>query len=163
MDASKAFKKSRTTIYEALKNGEISRDSDGLIDLSELIRVYGNPSGVKSAVRTEHVQKNNTVHVQSEVETLLKDQISLLKSQLDLANQREKSLMQHIDDLTHRIEFKGNLDKPNDVQNESNTEEKIETEHEIPIENLAINKSKKTSVPEKKKKGLWGKLFKSNE
>jgi len=36
MDASKAFKKSRTTIYEALKNGELSRDHDGLIDLSEL-------------------------------------------------------------------------------------------------------------------------------
>jgi hypothetical protein len=45
MDASKAFKKSRTTIYEALKNGELSRDHDGLIDLSELIRVYGNPVG----------------------------------------------------------------------------------------------------------------------
>ena len=26
MDASKAFKKSRTTIYEAIKNGELSRD-----------------------------------------------------------------------------------------------------------------------------------------
>ena len=47
MDASKAFKKSRTTIYEALKNGELSRDNDGLIDLSELIRVYGNPIGVQ--------------------------------------------------------------------------------------------------------------------
>jgi hypothetical protein len=42
----------------------------------------------------------------------LKDQISLLKNQLDLANQREKSLMQHIEDLTHRIEFKGQP-KPN--------------------------------------------------
>ena len=54
MDASKAFKKSRTTIYEALKNGELSRDNDGLIDLSELIRVYGNPIGVQSSTRTEH-------------------------------------------------------------------------------------------------------------
>ena len=58
MDASKAFKKSRTTIYEALKNGELSRDNDGLIDLSELIRVYGNPIGVQSSTRTEHVQEN---------------------------------------------------------------------------------------------------------
>ena len=94
MDASKAFKKSRTTIYEAIKNGELSRDHDGLIDLSELIRVYGNPSGVQSSTRTEHVLKDVHVHVQSEVETVLKDQISLLKNQLDLANQREKSLAQ---------------------------------------------------------------------
>ena len=112
MDASKAFKKSRTTIYEAIKNGELSRDHDGLIDLSELIRVYGNPSGVHSSTRTEHVQKDVHVHVQSEVETVLKDQISLLKNQLDLANQREKALMQHIEDLTHRIEFKGHLEQP---------------------------------------------------
>lgn len=110
MDASKAFKKSRTTIYEAIKNGELSRDHDGLIDLSELIRVYGNPPGVQSSIRTEHVQKDIPVHVQSEVETVLKDQISLLKNQLDLANQREKALMQHIEDLTHRIEFKGQLE-----------------------------------------------------
>ena len=112
MDASKAFKKSRTTIYEAIKNGELSRDHDGLIDLSELIRVYGNPIGVQSSARTEHAQKDVQVHVQSEIENVLKDQISLLKNQLDLANQREKSLMQHIEDLTHRIEFKGQLEQP---------------------------------------------------
>ena len=112
MDASKAFKKSRTTIYEDIKNGELSRDHDGLIDLSELIRVYGNPIGVQSSARTEHAQKDVQVHVQSEIENVLKDQISLLKNQLDLANQREKSLMQHIEDLTHRIEFKGQLEQP---------------------------------------------------
>ena len=113
MDASKTFKKSRTTIYEALKNGDLSRDHDGLIDLSELIRVYGNPIiGFQSSTRTEHVQKDVQVRVQSEVESVLKDQISLLKNQLDLANQREKSLMQHIEELTHRIEFKGTLEQP---------------------------------------------------
>ena len=112
MDASKAFKKSRTTIYEAIKSGQLSRDHDGLIDLSELIRVYGNPVGVQSSARTEHAQKDVQVHVQSEIETVLKDQISLLKNQLELANQREKSLMQHIEDLTHRIEFKGQLEQP---------------------------------------------------
>lgn len=112
MDASKAFKKSRTTIYEAIKTGELSRDHDGLIDLSELIRVYGNPIGVQSSTRTEQAQKDVQVHVQSEIENVLKDQISLLKNQLDLANYREKALMQHIEDLTHRIEFKGQLEQP---------------------------------------------------
>ena len=86
MDASKAFKKSRTIIYEAIKNGELSRDHDGLIDLSELIRVYCNPIGVQSSTRTEHAQKDVQVRVQSEIENVLKDQISLLKNQLDLAN-----------------------------------------------------------------------------
>lgn len=137
MDASKAFKKSRTTIYEALKNGELSRDHDGLIDLSELLRVYGNPIGVQSSTRTEHVQKDVQVHVQSEVESVLKDQISLLKNQLDLANQREKSLMQHIEDLTHRIEFKGTLEKSEQKDIEKinqSTNLNIATDHRLESE-----------------------------
>jgi hypothetical protein len=131
MDASKAFKKSRTTIYEAIKNGELSRDHDGLIDLSELIRVYGNPISVQSSTRTEHAQKDVQMHVQSEIENVLKDQISLLKNQLDLANQREKSLMQHIEDLTHRIEFKGQLEQPKTEIDE----QKVTTTHSEMTEN----------------------------
>ena len=166
MDASKAFKKSRTTIYESLKNGELSRDSDGLIDLSELIRVYGNPIGVQQSTRTEHVQKNVPVQVHSEIEQVLKDQINLLKSQLDLANQREKSLMQHIEDLTHRIEFKGNLDQ-------SNTDDRVD-EQMTPIatntaDTQAINTQPEEQKVQKKldtqhqtqlkKRGLFGRVL----
>lgn len=166
MDASKAFKKSRTTIYEALKNGELSRDNDGLIDLSELIRVYGNPIGVQHNVRTEHVQKDVPVHVHSEMEQVLREQINLLKSQLDLANQREKSLMQHIEDLTHRIEFKGNLEQPlnteiNDEQNptiNSNTADTqvitSQTEEVAHIQNQPDIKP----TPHKKR-GLFGRVL----
>lgn len=171
MDASKAFKKSRTTIYEALKNGELSRDNDGLIDLSELIRVYGNPIGVQSSTRTEQVQKDVQVHVQSEVENLLKDQISLLKNQLDLANQREKSLMQHIEDLTHRIEFKGtleqsqqeNIDKLNESTN-SNIATDPRSQTDSNYDELTTSESKRIHLPkhvepEPKKRGLFGRVL----
>ena len=171
MDASKAFKKSRTTIYEALKNGELSRDNDGLIDLSELIRVYGNPIGVQSSTRTEQVQKDVQVHVQSEVENLLKDQISLLKNQLDLANQREKSLMQHIEDLTHRIEFKGtleqsqqeNIDKLNESTN-SNIATDPRSQTDSNYDELTTSENKEILVPEHvkpepRKRGLFGRVL----
>ena len=171
MDASKAFKKSRTTIYEALKNGELSRDNDGLIDLSELIRVYGNPIGVQSSTRTEQVQKDVQVHVQSEVENLLKDQISLLKNQLDLANQREKSLMQHIEDLTHRIEFKGtleqsqqeNIDKLNESTN-SNIATDPRSQTDSNYDELTTSESKRIHLPEHvepelKKRSLFGRVL----
>lgn len=150
MDASKAFKKSRTTIYEAIKNGELSRDHDGLIDLSELIRVYGNPIGVQSSTRTEHAQKDVQVRVQSEIENVLKDQISLLKNQLDLANQREKSLMQHIEDLTHRIEFKGQLEQPKTEIDEH----KVTTPHSEMTENFrpkSKHKDDELTSPENKR------------
>ena len=174
MDASKAFKKSRTTIYEALKNGELSRDNDGLIDLSELLRVYGNPMGVQSSTRTEQVQKDVHVHVQSEIETVLKDQISLLKNQLDLANQREKSLMQHIEDLTHRIEFKGTLEQPKQEDIEKinqSTESNIATdprpEAEPNYDELATSTQKENKripvpeqiEPEPEKRGFWSRFF----
>lgn len=181
MDASKAFKKSRTTIYDALKNGELSRDHDGLIDLSELIRVYGNPIGVQSSTRSEHVQKDVQVHVQSEVESVLKDQISLLKNQLDLANQREKALMQHIENLTHRIEFKGKLEQPtteveenkshppnsSEMTTDPRSESKPDTtapKHDrlttpVEKENKRIPLSEHVE-PEQPKRGFWSRFFK---
>ena len=171
MDASKAFKKSRTTIYEAIKNGELSRDHDGLIDLSELIRVYGNPIGVQSSTRTEHAQKDVQVRVQSEIENVLKDQISLLKNQLDLANQREKSLMQHIEDLTHRIEFKGQLEQPKKELDEH----KVTTHSEMTENSRPEPKDDGLTTPEQtenkripvtehieqepEKRGFWSRFF----
>ena len=173
MDASKAFKKSRTTIYESIKNGELSRDHDGLIDLSELIRVYGNPIGVQSNTRTEHVQKDVQVRVQSEIENVLKDQISLLKNQLDLANHREKALMQHIEDLTHRIEFKGQLEQSKTELDErkvtthsemtGNSRPEPEPKHDgltTPVE----AENKRIPVPEHieqepEKRGFWSRFF----
>jgi hypothetical protein len=175
MDASKAFKKSRTTIYEAIKNGELSRDHDGLIDLSELIRVYGNPIGVQSNTRTEHVQKDVQVRVQSEIENVLKDQISLLKNQLDLANHREKALMQHIEDLTHRIEFKGQLEQPKTEVEEhkvappvhSEVTENSKLEPDQKHDGLTTpdqTENKRIPVPEHieqepEKRGFWSRFF----
>ena len=162
MNASKAFKKSRTTIYEAIRSGELSRDNDGLIDLSELIRVYGNPISVQSSTRTEHVQKDVPEHVQSGVESVLKDQISLLKNQLDLANQREMSLMQHIEDLTHRIEFKG-------ILQQSATDPQPEPEpKDDGLTTLAKKENKRIPVPEQledepKKRGFWKRFFLPND
>ena len=172
MDASKAFKKSRTTIYEAIKNGELSRDNDGLIDLSELIRVYGNPIGVQSSTRTEQIQRDAPVHVQSEVESVLKDQISLLKNQLDLANQREKSLLQHIEDLTHRIEFKGVLepskqeDKNQSVmQNTVNIPQPVQQTNSEVLTTPRPSENKRIPVPEHiepepEQRGFWSRFFK---
>jgi ElaB/YqjD/DUF883 family membrane-anchored ribosome-binding protein len=178
MDASKAFKKSRTTIYEAIKNGELSRDHDGLIDLSELIRVYGNPISVQSSTRTEHAQKDVQVHVQSEIENVLKDQISLLKNQLDLANQREKSLMQHIEDLTHRIEFKGQIEQSkteveeHKIASPSHSEIAEDPKLGPSQKNDGLTTPKQTEnkripvpehvEPEQPKRGFWSRFFLPN-
>lgn len=42
-DAANLYKKSRATIYKDIKNNILSRGNDGLLDFSELLRVYGKP------------------------------------------------------------------------------------------------------------------------
>lgn len=68
----------------------------------------------------------------------------MLKSQLDLANQREKSLMQHIEDLTHRIEFKGNLEQ-------SNTDDRVDDEQTTPIATNTADTQAINTQPEEQK------------
>ena len=50
-DAATLYKKSRATIYKDIKNGVLSRDHDGSIDFSELLRVYGEPLGLPNSYR----------------------------------------------------------------------------------------------------------------
>ena len=48
-EVSKRFNVNRTTIYRAVSNGKLSRLSNGLFDLAEVIRVFGEaPTPVKS-------------------------------------------------------------------------------------------------------------------
>lgn len=167
MEASKAFKKSRTTIYESIKNGDISRDSDGLIDLSELLRVYGNPVAVQSSTRTEHVQRDAHEHIQLEVEIVLKEQISLLKNQLDLANQREKALMHHIEDLTYRIDFKGNLESNKQSETDSPEVNRDDIQANISKSEESGTDNKRIPIPEiteeePPKRGFWSRFFLPN-
>ena len=42
-NASEVFKVSRTTIYEKIKNGGLSKTQSGRVEMSELIRVFGSP------------------------------------------------------------------------------------------------------------------------
>ena len=61
-DAATLYKKSRATIYKDIKNGILSRDQDGAIDFSELLRVYGEPFNGKQSKRIEMspIQNSNT-------------------------------------------------------------------------------------------------------
>ena len=47
-EISKRFNVNRTTIYRAVNSGKISRLDNGLFDLSEVLRVFGEPAPVQS-------------------------------------------------------------------------------------------------------------------
>ena len=132
----------RTTFYRHLEEKQISVDSDGRIDVSELIRVYGNdavktPEQLKQSrsktveqVGTQSVQMEEEIkRLKSEIENLnserrrereqLTDQIETLKSNL------EKSMSQNSNLTTLLTDERSQTEKLAD-QKKSEQEEKLE-------------------------------------
>lgn len=107
-DAANLYKKSRATLYKDIKNGVLSRDHDGFIDFSELLRVYGEPFGVKNTKRTDTspIQSQNTPEYTDKTVIELKSQIEFLKKQLEKAEDRESKANARIDTLLTLIEMK---------------------------------------------------------
>ncbi|SPL72103.1 plasmid replication DNA-binding protein [Acinetobacter stercoris] len=111
-DAALLYKKSRATLYKDIKNGILSRDNDGLIDFSELLRVYGEPYEKKSKKRidtypihTVNTHEYNEEYMHNTVKEL-ENQIRFLKEQLHKAETREEKANQRIDTLLTLIEMK---------------------------------------------------------
>ena len=107
-DAAALYKKSRATLYKDIKNGVLSRDHDGSIDFSELLRVYGEPFGGKQQKRidTSPIQNINTPEYTEKTVIELKNQIDFLKKQLEKAEDRETKANARIDTLLTLIEMK---------------------------------------------------------
>jgi len=86
IELAKLYKLNRQTIYKRIKKGDLSKNSDGKIDLAEAIRVFGNPSKAEESVTKLHVNQEQKL---AEVDTL-KQQVDILKNQLSIAQEREK-------------------------------------------------------------------------
>ena len=98
--ASKLFKVSRNTIYARIRKGEITKNSDGLVSVQDMMRLFGNNSDKKATEQaviellnsTNNIEQpiqQQTEQVASSNEQLLQQQIEQLKLQVD---QLEKQL-----------------------------------------------------------------------
>ena len=107
-DAATLYKKSRATLYKDIKNGALSRDHDGSIDFSELLRVYGEPFSGKHSKHTD-TSPTQTINIPEYTDNTvieLKNQIDFLKKQLEKAEDREAKANSRIDTLLTLIEMK---------------------------------------------------------
>ena len=79
-EISKRFNVNRTTIYRAVNSGKISRLDNGLFDLSEVLRVFGEraPGPAKGSIQTPVNNTNDR-----EIIAILKSQVELLTNQLE--------------------------------------------------------------------------------
>lgn len=83
-EVSKRFNVNRTTIYRAVSSGKLSRLSNGLFDLAEVIRVFGEPPApVKSEPEPQ---------IESKLIEVLERELLFLKHQIEQKDKQINSL-----------------------------------------------------------------------
>ena len=95
-EVSKQFNLDRSTIYRAVRNGRLSRSSDGQFDIAEVIRCFGEPDQVSKP--TEPPQQGSDGATQK--------LIAHLENEVKKYQEREERLMQQIDRMQTLIELK---------------------------------------------------------
>ena len=95
-EVSKQFNVDRSTIYRAVRNGRLSRSSDGQFDIAEVIRCFVEPDQLSKP--TEPPKQTNDAATQK--------LISHLENEVKKYQEREERLMQQIDRMQTLIELK---------------------------------------------------------
>lgn len=121
--ASKLFKTSRNTIYARIKKGEITKTSEGLVSVQDMMRLFGNKADKKATEQAvtellnsakdieqsiEQPKSNNEQLLQQQIEQL-KGQVEQLEKQLEYVKANEAWLKQQLDQKL--IEHKGSEKK----------------------------------------------------
>lgn len=111
LEASKQFKVGRTSIYKAIKRGDITPRLNAqniqVIDAQDMVRVFGGsvPKSV-SGNSTPVVSGNNEELVRE-----LREQIQDLKQDKEFLKQEMASIRRDFDDFKLMIEYKGKSDQ----------------------------------------------------
>lgn len=151
--AAKEWGVSRTTIYQKVNDGELSRTSDKKIDTSEMLRVFGEPVSKK---RTE--QSLNSQTVQSC--TALEHQVELEKLKNEHLRQQVSDQKQLIENYQQQIsQLNKTLDKANASIQDFAQVRLLEFKKYEPIDEAQSEKEADTpitTIAEKKEKRWWG-------
>ncbi len=97
IELAKLYGVTRQSIYKRINKGDLSKNSDGKIDLSEAIRIFGEPSQYVNRSQTTETPKLSEVH-------LLEQQVHMLQKQLEDAKELDRF---------HREELKAKNDQLN--------------------------------------------------
>ena len=161
----------RQSIYKRINKGDLSKNSDGKIDLSEAIRVFGEPS---SKIRNVTTLQSTSLQKETEVD-MLKQQVDILKKQLELAHEREMFQREQLQAKDNQIEAiqrlleapKTNMTTFTDQKSEQNIATDSQPESELKDEELTTSEqmeNKRIPVPdhiepEPEKRGFWSRFF----
>ena len=162
LELSKLYNINRQTIYNNIKKGILTKNSDNKIDLAEAIRVFGEPIRKQDVKESVKIDSSNSAEV-----LLLRQQIDILKNQLDDAKDRESFYQNQIETMQRLLEapkphIPTSID-PEPTQAEPMTEEKEEV-IAMPQKELEATENKRIPVPEHveqepEKRGFWSRFF----
>ena len=99
LELSKLYNINRQTIYNNIKKGILSKNSDNKIDFSEAIRVFGEPSRKQDVKESVKIDSPNSAEI-----LLLRQQIDMLKNQLSDAKDRESFYQNQIETMQRLLE-----------------------------------------------------------
>ena len=162
LELSKLYNINRQTIYNNIKKGILSKNPDNKIDLAEAIRVFGEPIRKQDVKEPVKVDSPNSAEV-----LLLRQQIDILKNQLDDAKDRESFYQNQIETMQRLLEapkphIPTSID-PEPTQAEQITEDKEEV-IAMPQKEPDATENKRIPVPdhvepEQPKRGFWSRFF----
>ncbi|MCY2885966.1 plasmid replication DNA-binding protein [Acinetobacter baumannii] len=177
-EVSKKFHVDRSTIYRAVRNGRLSRSSDGQFDLAEVIRCFGEPEQTPQKIESSKQEGDEST----------KKLIAHLENEVKKYQEREEWLMQQIDRMQTLIELKSVAPATaspqqdatacdTDMQQHATPQQDNDNKknHELNIaENVAMPQQENTAyhtqtlqhatlqnvaVPQHKKRGLFGRVL----
>ena len=160
LELSKLYDLNRQTIYNHINKGILSKNSDNKIDLSEAIRVFGEPKKKQDVKESVKVDSPNSAEV-----LLLRQQIDMLKNQLSDAKDREVFYQNQIETMQRLLEApKTNMTTftdQNPAQPTASPVEPATSNGEV----TTPEQSKRYPVPEQVKpepeqRGFWSRFFK---
>jgi len=178
IELAKLYGMNRQSIYKRINKGDLSKNSDGKIDLAEAIRVFGEPSH-RSNPNVTTLQPP-TVQKSAEVD-ILKQQIDMLQKQLELAQEREQFQREQLkskDDQIYSLQLLLGAPKPQpssspdsqstaDLQAQSNNSQ---SDDHVPNPNpnntlestmATIKATEKVQSTETKHRGLFARVIRA--
>ena len=169
LELSKLYNINRQTIYNNIKKGILSKNSDNKIDLAEAIRVFGEPVKKQDVKEPVKIDSPNSAEV-----LLLRQQIDMLKNQLDDAKDRESFYQNQIETMQRLLEApKPNMTTFTDQEPVQSSMAKTASEPdtaEAKHDGLTTpdqTENKRIPVPEQvepeqPKRGFWSRFFLPN-
>ena len=115
--AAKEWGVSRTTIYQKVNDGELSRTADKKIDVSEMLRVFGEPISKERTERSANTVQSTPLNSQSVQHNMdIEHQLALEKLKNEHLSQQVSDQKKLIENYQQQI---GQLNKTLDKANAS--------------------------------------------